>query len=655
MVPATKPGAADSQLAKAFTAAGLADYVAGFADKGYDRVTGLGDDSAAATQAIAAVVPDTKPGIRKRVLDLWKAAQPQAAPSITTLGAGKTFDLDMSGSTVSVEGKQFTIPDIPGLPTGATDGTAWIDAVDKADWIALARKHFVLHGLRMDIAMQTGSDTSSRAAKAALLWAMPAGSDFVIVSGEGRISATLAYSEEMRNVGSLFVSDSAADLVLPYVNISAKVLYEESEVSASATRTVHTTGRWSSAYGTLVIDNCTVVNPAFVAEVKAALVGSDEQRRQGLVTVFDRYGTVLPTRVSFGATMYFTSEETVSSASDEAKTKVNTKLVVGAKFDQVSAAVGSGVAGTSDEVTKATEQSKQTIFVAVGGDPSRNGSPKDWIPTTKDPRTWAVIDRSELRSVVDWLPGDLRTEVLRVWHVTDGKLLRIPWASPAQATEPFVLQSTARTDRLLAPRGLVGRVAPTVGSSALADPYANAAVWCLEYTSRTSEPDGSGSPLFRLVEVRDAAGRMTAARARDIAAATSRAAAAKAAGLPDSLPAPGPDQVALSALKAADGKWYAGYVSAAAARSKGLDSPAVWAVQPAGDGFVIVSFFARDAGDGWLALGAPVEDPLADGQVVVPLVPVARGAGAAGSNPNERPVAATAGDGVVWTCRLALG
>ena len=77
---------------------------------------------------------------------------------------------------------------------------------------------------------------------------------------------------------------------------------------------------------------------------------------------------------------------------------------VGASFQN---AQGNKVTG--DSVNKAT------TFTVKGGDSTLASDPQSWPGSVKPPSQWAVIGRSKLTSIVEWLPDDLRGRVMTLW------------------------------------------------------------------------------------------------------------------------------------------------------------------------------------------------------------------------------------------------
>ena len=95
--------------------------------------------------------------------------------------------------------------------------------------------------------------------------------------------------------------------------------------------------------------------------------------------------------------------ENVISAAVSIKT-TKAEGSVGATFQN---AQGNKVSG--DSVNKAT------TFTVKGGDATLASNPQNWPGTVKPPSQWAVIGRSKLTPIVEWLPEDLRSRVMTLW------------------------------------------------------------------------------------------------------------------------------------------------------------------------------------------------------------------------------------------------
>ena len=58
---------------------------------------------------------------------------------------------------------------------------------------------------------------------------------------------------------------------------------------------------------------------------------------------------------------------------------------------------------------------KATTFTVKGGDSTLASNPQHWPASVKPPSQWAVIGRSKLTPIVEWLPDDLRGRVMTLW------------------------------------------------------------------------------------------------------------------------------------------------------------------------------------------------------------------------------------------------
>jgi hypothetical protein len=121
-------------------------------------------------------------------------------------------------------------------------------------------------------------------------------------------------------------------------------------------------------------------------------------------------------------------EDVISAAVSIKTTKAEGS--VGASFQN---AQGNKVSG--DSVNKAT------TFTVRGGDATKASDPQSWPGTVKPPSQWAVIGRSKLTPILEWLPEDLRSRVMTLWP-------KVP-VPPAiwELQDTFAQDHTGKTER----------------------------------------------------------------------------------------------------------------------------------------------------------------------------------------------------------------
>jgi hypothetical protein len=270
---------------------------------------------------------------------------------------------------------------------------------------------------------------------------------------------------------------------------------------------------------TLDIDNCTALSDEFVAAIDDALQQPTvTDRFASLRQVFADFGTLYARTVVLGGAQYFTHEETVSGEVNETEVTTTVQAAVEIKAEG-AAGKASLSAGEGEHFTSSAQTIAQhTNFTCIGGDTLLVGDPAGWAPTVKSPRNWRVIDRGDLRPVLERLDKTRQAAVTGIWDRGRSAAWGQPQANlpteqdfPDADNRPFLLvnlgwDAPLRTDVLHT--ALLGTpagggpdfeyVTLPIGSSQDRVRQDKVCQLRLHYTGRTSNGGGSGLPLYLL-------------------------------------------------------------------------------------------------------------------------------------------------------------
>jgi MAC/Perforin domain len=175
-------------------------------------------------------------------------------------------------------------------------------------------------------------------------------------------------------------------------------------------------GRWYYPRVKLILKECATASERFKTAIRNALDTYDRDKDiNPLLTVFQEYGTVVPNEVILGGYMLLVHTEDYQGSVNEHEVRntISAAVSIKAKTGEGSAGMsfqnGLGTAVTADRMSKATQ------FTVRGGDTTLASNPQQWPNTVKPASEWAVIGRSNLTPIVDWLPQDLRSRVTALW------------------------------------------------------------------------------------------------------------------------------------------------------------------------------------------------------------------------------------------------
>ena len=131
--------------------------------------------------------------------------------------------------------------------------------------------------------------------------------------------------------------------------------------------------------------------------------------------MFEEFGTAVPSEVILGGQMLLVHTEDYQGTVNEREVENVISAAVSIKTTKAEGSVGGTFQNAQGNKVSGDSVNKATTFTVKGGDATRASDPQSWPGTVKPPSQWAVIGRSSLASILDWLPDELRGRVLAVW------------------------------------------------------------------------------------------------------------------------------------------------------------------------------------------------------------------------------------------------
>jgi hypothetical protein len=113
--------------------------------------------------------------------------------------------------------------------------------------------------------------------------------------------------------------------------------------------------------------------------------------------------------------MFMVHKEDYNGSVREEEIEGVISAAVSIKTSKVEGSAGVSFQNATGSKVTADQMSKMTQFTVRGGDTTKASAPADWPATVKPPSNWAVIGRSGLTPILDWLPDDLRARAMAVW------------------------------------------------------------------------------------------------------------------------------------------------------------------------------------------------------------------------------------------------
>ena len=337
-----------------------------------------------------------------------------SGPPITTKLPPKTV-LDLSQPTVNVpEIGEITVPTI--LSVAASDTAIEHPAgLTQADWLIVARNSRILYAYTMENVSDDGKPPQAR--KAALDWMVPDSTDFrVPLELEATVQSKVTYTSETASYVRAGFDKQQASAGFPFAAASFEREHKERQAGASYNKQLQMIGRWHYPRVQLNLKDCATASDRFKTAIGNALDAYDTSKDvKPLLTVFKEFGTAVPSEVILGGQLLLVHTEDYNGTVNEREVENVISAAVSIKTTKAEGSVGASFQNAQGNKVSGDSVNKSTTFTVSGGDTTLASNPEQWPNTVKPANSWAVIGRSNLTSIVEWLPQDLRSRVMTLW------------------------------------------------------------------------------------------------------------------------------------------------------------------------------------------------------------------------------------------------
>ena len=323
--------------------------------------------------------------------------------------------LDLSQPTVSAPNvPDFTIPPVLSVAADST-GVTHPGNLTQGDWLIIARNSRILYAYTMGKPSDDGEPPQAK--RAALDWLVPDSLDFMVPMelGASVLSAVTFTSEAASYVRAGFDKQQAS-AGFPFASASFEREHKERQAGASYRKQLQMIGRWHYPRVQLNLKDCATASDRFKTAIRTALEVYDKNGNiTPLLTVFEEFGTAVPSAVVLGGQLLLVHTEDCQGSVNERDVENVISAAVSIKTTKAEGSAGATFQNAEGTKVSADRVHKSTTFTVRGGDATRASDPQTWPATVKPPSQWAVIGRSKLTSVVEWLPDDLRARVMALW------------------------------------------------------------------------------------------------------------------------------------------------------------------------------------------------------------------------------------------------
>ncbi|MFO1154226.1 MAG: MAC/perforin domain-containing protein [Rhodospirillales bacterium] len=346
----------------------------------------------------------------------WKpTSQPGVRPGAGIPTLPPKTKLDLSQPEVNAP----DIPEfkIPAVLSVAADSVAVTHPgnLTQGDWLIIARNSRILYAYTMGSI--SDDDEPPQAGKAALDWMVPDSTDFMVPRElSASVLSKVTYTAETASYVRAGFDKQQASVGFPLASASFEREHKEKEAGASYKKQLQMIGRWYYPRVQLNLKDCATASDRFKTAVRTALDAYDKNADiKLLLKVFKEFGTAVPSEVILGGQMLLVHTEDYEGSVNEQEVENVISAAVSIKTTKAEGSIGASFQNAQGNKVSGDSVNKATTFTVKGGDSTKASDPQNWPSTVKPPSQWAVIGRSKLTSIVEWLPDDLRSRVLAVW------------------------------------------------------------------------------------------------------------------------------------------------------------------------------------------------------------------------------------------------
>ncbi|WP_417807108.1 hypothetical protein [Thioclava sp.] len=545
----------DTPLAKLLENAGIGVYAQSFDDLGFTDLGSLGEGAEDWEANIGRVVDQNeKPGhfnkliamLRQQTPDIEPAADDRSTPApgkppadkpaantgnkaqngnaklpkpgtppkplaLPKLPSGTT--LDLKKAQFEAEGIKIDLEPKITVPSKLAD-VFHADQLTQLDWLKIVKRNDILWGIDLDkVALKK---MAPRVDSQALVWRVPDDDGYYSVRSLGAESAAdVSYSTFEHSLVVNRIDSAKVNVATPFASVAAQAELFRRVAKLTKMRTLHLYGAWTVPKVQLYLNKCTEITKDFVKDIKAALSQSNNQEKfDALESVFGAYGHAVPKRLTIGAVMFHSREESVSSDVAESTIKHTIEAGVAAAKDGAQADATYSFKNGRGESVSAVDFSSSASWHAYGGDVSllSQESLGKWLESTKNPNNWGVISIEEIEPLVNRLDETLKAAVNEVWdsiarqmwnghNTPSGTLLPEGRNKPITIAEASDDNARAIVGESIATHydndtGGAVTTYPLLTSGAI-DPQKKGTLWRLVYSGRSGPGD---LPTYWIVE-----------------------------------------------------------------------------------------------------------------------------------------------------------
>ena len=422
-----------------------AKVIAAFQNAGIIEVAKLNDEKPAPDTMLDRVLNDSTLAIAQDKVGAFRSALKSAWQAENKTGGGATGGTAPPTDDVKVPAGAVDVTSIswPTLKaeTAASIATFKVPEIFAAantpfvapskvlpyQWLHLARSNNLTTALNLRKLLNPNSP-DAHATKPAFLWKRRSGdiTDTSKAKSESRVSTTIEEGQAYEHM----MADASIAGQYAFCEASVKASYKMDTERRSYSKILHLRARWQQDRCKLVLENCLIVAPVFKHLIDVGLdstkIKSDEQFDY-FSQLFDKFGHVVPEAVYLGGILEI--QRDLMSIEQLSKDTVKERV-----DSSVTAKINKEVGGSAQIGYSTDKMMMQTVsnsfehlaFTSIGGDPSKQSDPQQWISSTNNPELWKIIYRENMKPITDWLELQQRKQIDQIVE----KKRREAWQTP---------------------------------------------------------------------------------------------------------------------------------------------------------------------------------------------------------------------------------
>jgi hypothetical protein len=189
----------------------------------------------------------------------------------------------------------------------------------------------------------------------------------------------------------------SASVSSPWVSASADTAGSSSDADTGSSSSEYSVTSYNYPRTQIWVESFLALSPQCLADLNAALSQpTNAAKCKALVTFFQNYGQVMPSKVTLGGKMYNIAQAGTSASNSSSGSNKSTSASAGVSYDGVGASAGVDTGSTNSSANSGSSANASNNWSTIGGNSLLSGNVTQWTPTVAYPENWGIIVYDEM-------------------------------------------------------------------------------------------------------------------------------------------------------------------------------------------------------------------------------------------------------------------